>query len=92
MTLLLLKTRSFLLNCQGILYDDLSTLVYSFFRTGNLSMDRDMIGHLVGPDNSNINKLRAKIQKVRYDLLYKYSLFPLNQHSENVKNAKNVIC
>lgn len=55
-------------------------------------MDRDMIGHLVGPDNSNINKLRAKIQKVSYDLLYKYSLFPLNQHSENVKNAKNVIC
>ncbi|XP_011451715.3 protein FAM184A [Magallana gigas] len=33
-------------------------------RTGNLLMDRDMIGHLVGPDNSNINKLRAKIQKV----------------------------
>lgn len=58
-------------------------------------MDRDMIGHLVGPDNSNINKLRAKIQKVSYDLLYKYSIFPLSQHFEYVeyvKNAKNVIC
>lgn len=41
-------------------------------------MDRDMIGYLIGFDNSNINKLRVKILKVSYDLFYKYSLFLFN--------------